>query len=349
MKKLLMGFMLAVTGGSVALAQTNFYRFDSSGNSNGLSLKEAKAFLADENKGVLEDSTPPAQTAQDLAFLRYVAENWRQALTLLDTDAPDPRRQRLIIAAAEVLPARDYVSFLNGVCALSESGKIKIIGQDFCYGYFIKESFLEYNYDNPMVAALIDRMEAICKNQDPEEWGEYFAEIKSGKRKEELVKTLTAYGDPMPETYAANSKEVYNALVKGHKALLAEEAKGIKRKSDAETDDAAAISDRRSIIRIVEIGPDGEEWVIMKELQDEPAEDSEAQGENDAETNRLSAVTTGKKPDRDNITVKDERPQGEQPQDETAESERMPWKLLLLIVGLAVAGVVAVWHRVKRR
>jgi hypothetical protein len=189
-----------------------------------MSLEEAKAFLADEKKSVMEDGEPPGRTSQDLAFQLFVADDWKRALTLLENDAPDLRRQNLITVAAEVLPAQDYVRFLNGVCVLMESGKLKMPGWSFCVGSFIKQDFLAYNYDQPEVFALINRIEAIYKIQEQGKWDKYFYDIKSGEDKKLVTKEYGRHIN-LIETYNKNSKMVYNALVKGHKKLLAEEAK----------------------------------------------------------------------------------------------------------------------------
>jgi len=196
-----------------------------------MSFEDAKAYLEDESKAVFEPGEPPGQTSQDLAFLRFVAGDWKRALTLLEYHAPDRRQRSLIVVAAECMPARDYVRFLNGVCDLIESKKLKEIpGWSFGLGSFLKESFLEYNYDQPEVAALIDRIEAIYKIYEPEKWGNYFSAIKSGDAKKDHVRMLTSCSDPMPESYKDNSKEVYIALEKEHKKLLAEESKKAKGK-----------------------------------------------------------------------------------------------------------------------
>jgi len=186
-----------------------------------MSLEEAKAFLADEQVKVLEPGIPLGRTPQNLAFLRFVAENWQQALSLLEGNAPDLRRQYLIVVAAEYLPPQDYVRFRNGVCDLMESGKLKMPGWTFYCGSFIKQGFLAYNYDQPEVAALINRIETICKAQEPGQWDKYFSEVKSGEAKKNLMKDLTSDGDPMPETYQDNSKDALRKLVKEHKLLLA--------------------------------------------------------------------------------------------------------------------------------
>jgi hypothetical protein len=101
-----------------------------------------------------------------------------------------------------------------------ESGKLKIPIWFFSCESFLKQGFLDYNYDQPEVAALIDRTEAICKAQEPGHWDGYFSDTKSGNAKKALVKDLTAYGDPMPESYKDNSKEADRKLVKEHNRLL---------------------------------------------------------------------------------------------------------------------------------
>lgn len=195
-----------------------------------MSLDEAKAFLTNKKKSVMEDGVPPGRTSQDLAFQIFVAENWKQALTLLETGSLDRRQRDLIVVVAEVLPAQDYVQFLNGVCDLIESEKLKEMPDwNFGFGSYIKDGFLDYNYDHPEVAALINRLEALYKIHKPEQWESCFSGLKSGEAKKSLVKERTMYGDPMPETYKANSKIVYKALVKGHKEALAEEAKQAKK------------------------------------------------------------------------------------------------------------------------
>jgi len=185
-----------------------------------MSLEEVKAFLADERKQVIEPGTAPFQTSQDIAFSLYLADNWQRALTLLENDAPNRRQQNLIVVAAEAMPAQDYVRFLNGVCGFIESGKLELPGWSFGFGSDLKEGFLAYNYDQPEVVALINRLEAIYKAKEPGKWDEYLSSIKSGDGKKNLVEALTSYGDPMPETYKANSKEVYHNLVNTHKKLL---------------------------------------------------------------------------------------------------------------------------------
>ena len=201
-----------------------------------MSFEDVKTYLANEENHVLEPGHPPMQTSQDLAFLCYVAEDWRRALTLLEKIASDRRQQSMITVAAEFLPARDYVRFLNGTCDLISSGKIEMPGWGFGCGSFIKQGFLGYNYDQPEVATVINRLEVIYKAQKPEDWNEYFSSVKSGENKKETVKLLTAYGDPMPETYKANSKEIYKALVREHKKQMAEEAKKAKSKTRDQSD-----------------------------------------------------------------------------------------------------------------
>ena len=201
-----------------------------------MSLEEAKDYLANERKCILEPGHPPMQTSQDLAFLCYVVEDWRRTLTLLERVSPDRRQQHLIIVVAELLSARDYVRFLNGACALVESGKIELPSWNLGFGSFLKEYFLGYNYDQPEVASVINRLEAIYKAQNSEMWRNYFSRVRSGEEKKAIVKLLTAYGDPMPETYKANSKEIYKALAKEHKKQMAEDAKKTKSKTRTQVD-----------------------------------------------------------------------------------------------------------------
>jgi len=218
-----------------------------------MSLEEAKAFLTDEKKAVHEPGMPPRRTAQDLAFHRFVADDWKRALTLLENDAPDLRRQNLIVVVAEVLPAQDYVLFLNGVCDLIESGKLKMPSWCFGIGSFIKQGFLAYNYDQPEVAALINRIEALYKIHEPGNWEDYFLEVKSGERKKYDVQMLTSYGDPLPETYKSHPEEAYRRLVKEHNEILAEVAKREREQIKFEQKKIVRMVDEDGSVRIMEV------------------------------------------------------------------------------------------------
>jgi len=212
-----------------------------------MSLMDAKTFLIDEAKGVDESGVPACRTSQDLAFLRFVAEDWKRALTLLENDAPDLRRQHLIVAATGFLSPQDYVRFLSGACDLMELGKLKMPGWAFCFGSRGKDGFLGYNYDQPEVATLISRMEAIYKVQEPRVMDEYFSSVKSGEAKKLTIRDCTNYGIPMPDTYTDNSKGAYQHLLKEQKRVLAEETNRTKGKVKPEPTPR-----ERKIVRMVD-------------------------------------------------------------------------------------------------
>ena len=92
-----------------------------------MSLDEFKNHLERHrgDGGIAIDGIPLMRTPQDIAFLLYVAEDWQRALTLLEMEALDHWQQINIIVAAEFLPPKDYVRFLNGVCDLTEKGNLK--------------------------------------------------------------------------------------------------------------------------------------------------------------------------------------------------------------------------------
>ena len=232
-----------------------------------MTFEDAKNYLADEEKKIDEWGDPPCRTLQEIAFLRYVVENRQKTLTLLEKDAPDFRRQNLILVVTGFLSARDYVLFLNRVCDLIESEKIKITGGLLFQTSFIKEGFLAYNYDQPEVASLNSRLEAIYKVQEPGQWDEYFANVKSGEQKKQVVQDYE-YDDRSPEIYKVNSKEAYRALVKGHEKLLADEARKIK----GQTQIQPASTERKTVV-IREEGTDRVRIVeVDEELQSERVE-----------------------------------------------------------------------------
>jgi len=274
---------------------------------------EVKAMVLDEfkkhletyrgNGGIATDGIPPHQTPRDTAFLLYVAEDWRRASTLLEMEGLDFWQQCMIIIAAEYLQPKDYVRFLNGVCDLTESGKLEITR----WGYFVlcaacgKDGFLDYNYDNPEVLAVINRLEALFKTQAPEQWEkqwkDYFSKMKSGKLKKGIIEEYAEYGR-LPETYEDNSKEMYHLLERIHKGLLA-----------------------------------------GRTIEEVTAEESKKEkGQVQPQTVPKEGNPAVAKRTTDSVATEDK-----QPSNEPTPTKTTPWKIPLLIAIIATAGAIMAW------
>jgi hypothetical protein len=128
------------------------------------------------------------------------------------------------------------------VCDLTEKGKLDITTwESFVTSAACgKVDFLAYNYDQPEVAAVINRMQAFYRtltdiqypknmNQSKDDFLasfkqrmiDYFSSLKSEERKRSVIKECFRLEYPLPESYKDNSKEAYRLLAGEHKRLLA--------------------------------------------------------------------------------------------------------------------------------
>lgn len=175
---------------------------------------EVAGFLADTKHDLTEDGFLPEKPVEVLAFARYVAGNWQSVLTAFDQLAPDTRRQKLVVVAAEFLPPLDYVAFIGGIADLKASGKvtletIKMIATAKTF----KDGFLAFNYDKPAVAAVINKLEAILEASEPGQWTDYFGNIKAGTTLQSVVAERSRDGEPMPEALDAGPSAAYRQLM----------------------------------------------------------------------------------------------------------------------------------------
>ncbi len=174
-------------------------------------------YLRNERHRVSEDGVIHSQQSPGtLDFVRGVVQNWREIVDDLPSVAGDGRKQSLIIVAGEYLPPQEYVDFVDSLCERREQGKL--VPEALCavlWADMAKGDFLSYNYDNPRVGAVIDKIEDIVTRDFPNEWNEYFTALKSGKLKVEAINRRKADNRAMPESYAENNLENYQKLVGG--------------------------------------------------------------------------------------------------------------------------------------
>ena len=160
------------------------------------------AFLANDQNGVTDDGIIVGGGNGGGEFVQYFCAHWRDIVANCASIAPDKRRQNLIAAAAEALPPDDYVNFLNGLSDSIASGKTPSFDiYAITDGVREKQGFLAYNYDNPRVAIVIQKLEALCIARRPNDpdvkkaWGE----MKSGQAKIKIAEYMRENGQHMPE------------------------------------------------------------------------------------------------------------------------------------------------------
>jgi hypothetical protein len=177
---------------------------------------ELTLFLADERNAVTEDGFLPSRMPASLDFARAVVANWKDVLINSRTVAPDLRRQALIIVAAEFLPPKDYVAFVNSVGAPNSPSHVSDEAVRFVlWARMAKAGFLAFNYDHPDVAGVIATLERRLMASAPNDWRDFFLDLKSGTMKQRLVDRRVREGDKLPESISVRVSEPYRRLMGG--------------------------------------------------------------------------------------------------------------------------------------
>jgi len=174
------------------------------------------AYLEEENHRVTEDGMLPYEMPGSMDFVREVTANWKQILNELPNIAPDPRRQSLLIVAAEFLPPKDYVAFVDGLCALRSRGQLTPDGL-LCvlWAKMLKDDFLAYNYDQPEVSMVVAKLEVLVDKDYPNEGNNFFAKLKSGEMKARLIERRAREGEKLPEPVVNYDETPYRQLMGG--------------------------------------------------------------------------------------------------------------------------------------
>ncbi len=171
-------------------------------------------FLSNTENKVSEDGILPDEDLDVLPCARYVVANWQSVLTSFAQLAPDTRRQRLVVVAAEFLPPRDYVSFVSGIADLQTTGNATLQTiKTVAIAKMFKNGFLAYNFDKPEVVGLIAKLETILQAGEPGTWTAFFTAMKAGTLKQAIVAERTRDGNPMPEALADGPSEAYRQLM----------------------------------------------------------------------------------------------------------------------------------------
>jgi hypothetical protein len=114
-------------------------------------------------EATLSETGYPSGTPEQVTdFTNFVKTNWSAILTEIDTVAPDERRQKLVMAAAEWCSGVNYVSFLSGLLDKYQANKVKkSVAIDAMSPGLKKIGFLSYDYQHPTVAALCQRAKTL--------------------------------------------------------------------------------------------------------------------------------------------------------------------------------------------
>jgi hypothetical protein len=159
---------------------------------------DVKSFL--QTQDVMDDgyrSIPP--TPEGHAFRNYMASNWQAVLDNIQSVAPNPKAQRLIISALDDLPARTYLKALDKLCDLQTHGAIS--SEMLAYAFKgHRRSLLSKNYQDPDVIDLAHRVQTqLPKNTEIQQWA---ASVLSGKQHDIDARGASDAGEPEPEVLA---------------------------------------------------------------------------------------------------------------------------------------------------
>lgn len=175
-----------------------------------------ETYLRDEQHSVTEDNFLPSRLPGDLDFVRSVTANWREVLQAAPTLAPDGRQQSLLVVAGEFLPPKEYLNFIGVLCDLRSQNRLAPESLRFIlWASMAKSGFLAYNFDHPDVIAAVARLKKQIDLDYPNDWKDFFDDLKSGKMKARLIERRTRDGDKMPENVETYDETTYHQLQGG--------------------------------------------------------------------------------------------------------------------------------------
>ncbi|GAA5150167.1 hypothetical protein GCM10023213_48780 [Prosthecobacter algae] len=157
---------------------------------------EITAYLS--SGSVTEFGTLTGTSAQVTGFTDFVKGNWNAILNDLDTVAPDERRQRLLICAAESLSPSDYMDFLALLLDKHQENKVKkAVAIAALSPAARKYGFLAFNDQHPQVRALCERAKTIFA--DVADLQDLMNETLSGEQRKQIGAALASENRAQPE------------------------------------------------------------------------------------------------------------------------------------------------------
>jgi hypothetical protein len=143
-------------------------------------------------------------TNQQIAeFVTFVEVNWAAILPQIELLAPKTSSQEAIIAAAEYLPGRNYITFLTGLLDKHAAGKLsKAVTVGALSASTAKVGFLAFNHQHASVRALCERVKAMFPTDT--DLQVLMADILSGAQKTQDGAVLFSDRRPEPEILPSN-------------------------------------------------------------------------------------------------------------------------------------------------
>lgn len=155
-----------------------------------------------QSGSLTEEGELSGTAAEQTTFIDYVKANWSSMLDVIDTIAPKPHEQMLVVAGAEYLAGRQYLQFVNKLCDRKAAGKVT--QRAFELGITAltpkKLGFLAYNYQDTQVRQLVQRLQGMLPPNT--ELQSFLAKILAGAAVEGAETATKGQGLPEPETLA---------------------------------------------------------------------------------------------------------------------------------------------------
>ena len=165
---------------------------------------EMKQYL--DTAEVSEDGVPSGTIdLADFPFRDYVCSNWRSVLDNIETIAPLPRQQSVLVATATLLPSNVYLQFIEEAINKSEQGKISktVIRNGVIFPGPLRYGFLASNYQNSSVQSMCEKVKQLFPNDDQVQ--NYVIAILTGEARTEAEKWALENNRSAPEMLAVTS------------------------------------------------------------------------------------------------------------------------------------------------
>lgn len=157
---------------------------------------EITAYLASGT--VTEFGTLTGTPTQVSGFIDFVKNNWSAILNDLDAVAPDEKKQRLIIIAAESLSPTDYMTFMSTLLDKFQANKVKKAVAIAALSPGAKKyGFLALNYKHTSVQALCNRAKVVFASMADVQ--ELMNETLSGEQGKQIGAALASENRAQPE------------------------------------------------------------------------------------------------------------------------------------------------------
>ena len=155
-----------------------------------------------QSASLTEDGELSGNESEQTAFINYVKTNWSGMLDSIETIAPQPHQQMLIVAGAEYLPGRDYLAFFNKLCDRKVAGKVVQLTFERAVTAITpkKTGFLAWNHQDAQTRQLVQRVQGMLPQSNKLQ--PLLSEILSGVAVEAAETATKGQGLPEPEKLA---------------------------------------------------------------------------------------------------------------------------------------------------